>query len=363
MAYLRGKIKDDAFFSGILDTMGDLVRVIGPDHTVLYENKALAQVFGTTRKKKCFETICKNEFCPQCPVYKGIGKKSFKKVSGNVVIADRVYTVDISPIVNAEGETGAVEVFRDITNEYTLRERILTSNKKMLKDLDVARTLQLSILRDQMPDVPDYRFSSVFRPCETLGGDMYDCFKICSDQVAMYIADVSGHGVMSAMLTVYIRQEIFSQFKKHDSPDGVLYGLYESYRELNIEPSVYITVFVLVLDLKTGDFIYTNAGHSVAPLLFDGKGIKEIITPGMPICNWQKPDFAVHSETIAAGGSLLLLTDGLDNIHTSEKTGDGLKRLITSKKYSGQALLDAIVASYGSSANDDITLLLTEREA
>ena len=363
MAYLRGKIKDDAFFSGILDTMGDLVRVIGPDNTVVYENKALAKVFGKTRKKKCFNTICKNEFCPQCPIYKGIGNKPFKKVSGNVVIADRVYAIDISPTMDAKGETGAVEVFRDITNEYTLRERILTSNKKMLNDLEVARTLQLSILRDQLPDVPDYRFSSIFRPCETLGGDMYDCFKIGKDKVAMYIADVSGHGVMSAMLTVYLRQEIFSQFKKHDSPDEVLYGLYESYHDLNIENSVYITVFVLVLDLKTGQFIYTNAGHSVAPLLYDGKEVKEILTPGMPVCSWQQPEFALHSEAIAPGGRLLLYTDGLDNIQTSEKTLDELKLLLASKKYTGQALLDAVMASHASSVIDDITLLLTEREA
>ena len=51
-------------------------------------------------------------------------------------------------------------------------------------------------------------------PVKLLGGDMYDCFLMRDGRVFMYIADVSGHGVMPAMLTVYLRQEMFAQCKK-----------------------------------------------------------------------------------------------------------------------------------------------------
>ena len=279
------------------------------------------------------------------------------------MIDGHTYLVDVSPIALGKGEIGAVEVLRDITRENAQHETLVASNRKMTNDLEVARTLQLSILRDQLPDVSGYWFSSVFMPCETLGGDMYDCFKIGGNKIAMYIADVSGHGVMSAMLTVYLRQEMFSQFKKHSTPDDVLYGLYESYMDLNIDPSVYITVFVLVLDLKTGDISYTNAGHSVAPLLFDGLDAGEITSPGMPVCRWQKPEFKRFDANLPRGGRLLLYTDGLDEIHQSDRTVAGLKHLVASEKLKGQKLLDKITNEYATSMNDDVTLLLAEREA
>ena len=279
------------------------------------------------------------------------------------MIDGRTYQADVSPMMLSGGGAGAVEVLRDITREAEQHETLVASNRKMTNDLEVARTLQLSILRDQLPDVPGYRFSSVFMPCETLGGDMYDCFKLGDDKIAMYIADVSGHGVMSAMLTVYLRQEIFSQFKKHSSPDEVLYGLYESYLDLNIDSSVYITAFVAVIDLKTGRLSCTNAGHSVAPILFDGSDTHEILSAGMPVCSWQEPEFSRFEEKLLPGGRLLLYTDGLDDVHLSDQTVIGLKKLAALKKIEGQQLLDRIIKEYATSMNDDVTLLLAEREA
>jgi len=351
------------YFSDRLENKQAMVRVIGLDKRVRFENQAFIDVFGKTRKMECSKTIGDNSFCPTCPIYHPKENLRFGQKAGNAEIDGQTYFVDVSPVMLSGGEMGAIEVFRDITNETEQHESLLASHKKMTNDLEVARTLQLSILRDQLPDVKGYDFSSVFMPCETLGGDMYDCFRLSGDQIAMYIADVSGHGVMSAMLTVYLRQEIFSQFKKHKSPDDVLYGVYESYLDLNIDSSVYITVFILVMDLKTGKMKFTNAGHSVSPLLFDGVKVEEITQPGMPVCSWQKPDFEWFETTLKPGGCLLLYTDGLDDVHLSDHSIDGIKQLIVTEKLKGQALLDKIISGYATTMQDDVTLLLAEREA
>lgn len=362
MTFLRGRNQTGGFSKERTETKRALVRVVGLDHTVLLENQAAVETFGKAQGKKCNLTIGSNHFCPACPVYNYIGEP-IKQISGNAVIDGRTYRIDVSSIILADGKPGVAEVFRDITSENEQHATLLASNRKMTNDLELARTLQRSILRDQLPDVQGYRFSSVFMPCETLGGDMYDCFRFGGDKVAMYIADVSGHGVMSAMLTVYLRQEIFSQFKKHSAPEDVLYGLFESYHDLNIDNSVYITAFVMVLDLKTGEISYTNAGHSVAPILFDGVDTAEITTPGMPVCGWQKPEFERFEARISPGGRLLLYTDGLDDVHQTDITLTGLKRLVSSDRLFGQELLDRIISDYATSLNDDVTLLLVEREA
>ncbi len=363
MAIFKLKKLNSAFYTELLNSMSDLVRVVDKNNMVLYENDELARTFGKTLDKKCFETLCEGDFCKGCALYQKKKRQRFKKRSGETVVKDRTYSVVVSPINVSLWERGAVEVFRDVTQETRLKNRMLARNRKMVNDLEVARTLQLSILRDQMPDHTGYRFRSVFMPCETLGGDMFDCFNIRDNKVAMYIADVSGHGVMSAMLTVYLRQEIFSQFKASQTPDGVLSGLSVSFNDLNIEGSLYITVFLLVLDLATGEFTYTNAGHSVAPLLYDGETVEEIISPGLPISNWSaQPEFAVRTGMLNPGGRILLYTDGLDKIHEDALTLDGLKQQLKLKTVAGTQLLNRIIYKYAINRADDITLLMVERE-
>lgn len=363
MAIFKLKKLNSAFYSELLNSMSDLVRVVDKSNMVLYENDELSKTFGLTRDKKCYDTLCEGAFCQGCALYKKKKRQRFKKRSGEAVVKGRTYSVVVSPINVSLWERGAVEVFRDITQETKIKNRMLARNRKMVSDLEVARTLQLSILRDQMPDHPGYRFRSIFMPCETLGGDMFDCFNIHGKKVAMYIADVSGHGVMSAMLTVYLRQEIFSQFKVYQTPDRVLTGLSESFNDLNIESSLYITVFLLVLDLKTGRFTYTNAGHSVAPLLYDGETAEEIVSPGLPISNWvSRPEFDVKEGKLAPGGRILLYTDGLDKIHENGMTLEGVKQQLKLKTVSGTELLNRIIYKYAINRTDDITLLMVERE-
>ena len=363
MAIFKLKKLNSAFYSELLNSMSDLVRVVDKNNLVLYENDELARTFGRTLDGKCYETLCEGKFCEGCALYNSKNRKRFKKRNGEIQVKDRTYSVVVSPINVSLWERGAVEVFRDITQETKLKNRMIARNKKLVNDLEVARTLQLSILRDQMPDHDGYRFRSVFMPCETLGGDMFDCFNVRDNQVAMYIADVSGHGVMSAMLTVYLRQEIFSQFKVHQTPEKVLSGLSESYNDLNIESSLYITVFLMVLDLKTGEFSYTNAGHSVAPLLYDGEKTEELISPGLPICSWaNQPEFKVEKRTLNPGGRILLYTDGLDKIHENTLTLEGLKQQLKMKTVSGTELLNRIIYKYAINRSDDITLLMVERE-
>ncbi|MEX1308683.1 MAG: PP2C family protein-serine/threonine phosphatase [Eubacteriales bacterium] len=363
MALFKLKKLNSAFYSELLNSMSDLVRVVDKNNMVLYENDELAKTFGKTLDTKCYNTLGESEFCGGCALNKKRRRKRFKRRTGEIVVKGRTYSVVVSPINVSLWERGAVEVFRDITQETKLKNRMLARNRKMINDLEVARTLQLSILRDQMPDHAGYRFRSVFMPCETLGGDMFDCFNIRDNKVAMYIADVSGHGVMSAMLTVYLRQEIFSQFKVQTSPDRVLSGLSESFNDLNIESSLYITVFLLVLDLKTGEVSYTNAGHSVAPLLYDGETAKELISPGLPISNWaNQPEFIIKKEKLSPGGRILLYTDGLDKIHESASTLEGLKQQLKLKTINGTELLNRIIYKYAINRTDDITLLMVERE-
>ena len=278
-----------ASFSGVfsdvvLDEIPDMVRVIASDAKVLYANKAFRERFGDGVGMVCTKMPGTVRECTDCIALKCIEDQ--RRYSTLLRVRGAIYSVSVGSVM-FDDVVCALEIFTDITKEHNLKDKLMENNSRMMKDLEIARSLQLSILRHNLPDLDGYGFSAEFLPCEALGGDMYDCFLTRDGRIIMYIADVSGHGVMPAMLTVYLRQEMFAQCKTPGiSPAQVLSNIQDSFEELNTEESIYITIFIIAIDPKTGAYIYANAGHSVPPLIAGQGRVKELFLPGTPICRW-----------------------------------------------------------------------------
>jgi len=350
----------DAFSVAVLNELPDMARVIDRHGQEIYRNSAMSMRLNSQAPGKCEKIPGASVKCEECVVEKCIEMGQRVKIVSRVM--GRVYSVVASP-VTYHGEIYALEILRDITQEQNLKDRLMQSNTRMMKDLEIARSLQLSILRHNLPNIGGYRFSAEFLPCDALGGDMYDCFRARDGRVFMYIADVSGHGVMPAMLTVYLRQEMFAQCKNFwVSPDEVLENIQISFEDLNTEESIYITVFVLALDPNTGEFVYANAGHSVPPLIAGEDGVRELFMPGAPICRWvDTPQFSKAQGMLAPGEKLLLYTDGLDGIHTGEESNQKLCEILGDDAFGGEALLGEIKKQFTQTKADDVTMLLCER--
>ncbi|MEG2189604.1 MAG: SpoIIE family protein phosphatase, partial [Christensenella sp.] len=147
----------------------------------------------------------------------------------------------------------AVEVFRDITLDYNIKQNLLMQNAKMQKDLQLARKLQEALVQGALPKIggDDYELTAGFFPCEAVGGDIYDC-TVYDDKLVMYVADVSGHGVMPAMLAVFFSRVVRAAcVTGHFLPSEILDYAEKEYLELGLADSIYITAFITVVDLKT----------------------------------------------------------------------------------------------------------------
>lgn len=357
----KGKaFPSDAFSAAVLDSIPDMVRVIGSDGKVLFANSMLKAKLGNGEDETCHKTPGSASDCSSCIAVKCI--KDERRYSTITRAKGRIYSLTANP-VTYNGTVHALEVFRDITQEQNLKEKLMSNNSRMMKDLEIARSLQLSILRHTLPDIDGYRFCAEFLPCEALGGDMYDCFLARDGRLFMYIADVSGHGVMPAMLTVYLRQEMFAQCKVSGvSPVKVLKNLQASFEELNTEESIYITIFLMALNPQTGEFVYANAGHSVPPLIA-GTEVRELFLSGTPICRWA----GTHSreemrDVLKKGEKLFLYTDGLDGIHTGLSSNEKLKQILLDPNLKHKGLLDEIKKKFTQTKADDVTMVLCERE-
>jgi sigma-B regulation protein RsbU (phosphoserine phosphatase) len=356
-----GAFCSNAFSVAVLDEIPDMVRVIDDEGRVLFANSALKERFGDGVGSKCLKMPGATSRCTDCVALRCIRDR--RRYNIMTQVRGHIYSVSAGP-VEFDGNVYALEIYSDITKEQNLKEKLMANNSRMMKDLEIARSLQLSILRHTLPKIKGYRFGAEFLPCEALGGDMYDCFLARDGRVIMYIADVSGHGVMPAMLTVYLRQEMFAQCKAPGvSPAQVLRNIQDSFEELNTEESIYITVFILAMDPATGAFVCANAGHSVPPLIAGNGQLKEIMLPGTPICRWM--DNARRDEfegVLEKGERLFLYTDGLDGIQTEQASRQNLSDILLSERLHGKQLLDEIKKKFTQTRADDVTMLLCERD-
>lgn len=362
------KISKTRFIEDVINGMNDWVRVIDREDNVIYLNKAMADaVNGSAAAGKCYETLGRKSPCENCTsrraVFEGLPQHKEE------IIGDRIFSVMSSPIINDLGEvTAVVEVLRDITDTKTLQKKIIEQNRKLQYDLEIAKKLQCSLLPKGLPE-DKLKFSYVYKPCETLGGDFLDIYKIDDRHVGIYIADVSGHGVPASMLTIFLRSTID---KKELSPAKALSKLYDEYNRSSFDHDLYITVFYSILDIEAKTMVYSNAGHNVLPVI-TGEGRFDLLrSPGIPISDWMdKPDYKDVCTNLKSSDKIFYYTDGIVELKNSKGEQFGEERLLSillDKPSGPDSTLNKVIESASgfsgekdiSKVCDDITIALLE---
>lgn len=316
---------DASFVESIINGMYDWVRVLDRNDNILFINKAMADALGNNPLgMKCYSAIGRSLPCENCSsrkaVFDGIPHEKEEVIDG------RIYSVMGSPIKNEQGEVHAVvEVLRDITQTRKLQNQLLHHNKTLQDDLEMAKKLQCSLLPKRLPE-DKIKFSFLYNPCESLGGDFLDIFMIDRSHVGIYIADVSGHGIPASMLTVFLRSTIN---KKTLSPAEALKHLYKEFNKSDFDHDFYITTFYAIINLQNQRMVYSNAGHNVCPIVFNSGKFEILMAPGIPISNWlKKPDYIEKSVSLKEGDRIFLYTDGIVEMKNPEGEQYGEERLL-----------------------------------
>lgn len=297
----------------ILNSMTELICIVNKKGYIVLTNSAFSRVIGCVSGDRCqVEGECNCD--KDCEVIKESTFKAFE-----IKLHGRVYKISADPLREADGSYQyLMQTWRDITGEIHLRSKIVSQNQSMLKDLEVARQLQNSLLLEKLPVNNFVRFDAIYHPCYSVGGDFYDVFMLNDDKVAFYIADVSGHGVSAAMLTVFIAQAIRSIINASDSnitPNDILFDACRQFVDIKLDHHLYITAWVGIYDSKNGELSYCNAGHVSSPILeLDGEW-ERLNAPGFPICSWvEMPDYKSITKRVSKGSKLLMYSDGLSDI-------------------------------------------------
>ncbi|RJQ56312.1 MAG: PAS domain S-box protein [Actinobacteria bacterium] len=228
----------------------------------------------------------------------------------------------------------------------------------------IAETLQKSLLRP-IPDVANLDVGIVYASAfesALVGGDFYDIFALDEGRVGVLIGDVSGKGIEAAGLTETIRSSVRSLCYIDPSPAFVFSRLNHSLMR-QLQPDMFATAALLVLDTDTGDVRITSAGHP-PPIIRAERCSFTKVRDGMLLGLTGEPyrESYFHLEE---GHTIVLYTDGIVEARRTSGELFGDRRLLASvashKKRQPQSLVNAMLQRATRFAEgkleDDVALL------
>ena len=210
----------------------------------------------------------------------------------------------------------------------------------------------------------DIDIYSFLLPAKEVGGDLFDYY-IQDEKLFFCIGDVSGKGVPSAMLMAVTHSWFRAASKHQRNPAIIMQTMNEMSCEGN-ESSMFVTLFIGILDLPTGHLNYCNAGHDAPILIEHGERSPLPVKPNMPIGIFNDVVYEKQDAMLEKGSMLFLYTDGLTEAMNKQHQlfgADRMMRLLNSSAdLSPQQLVEAMtnevhVFAEGTEQSDDLTMM------
>lgn len=255
-------------------------------------------------------------------------------------------------------------------------EQITAEKERIATELNVATNIQKNMLPCIFPPYPDrkdFDIYAVMYPAKEVGGDFYDFYLLDENHLVITIADVSDKGIPAAMFMVITKTILKNFVMSMTSPDDFSAVVQCANRQLceNNEEMMFVTVFMGMLDLKTGKFIYVNAGHT--PPMIRHKRKDDSTFEYLPVeknCVLginEEAQFKQQEVYLKQGDELFLYTDGVTEAINKEKKLYSIERLYSNlnkinQKSSCQDILRDVKLlidefAQGMYQSDDITML------
>jgi adenylate cyclase len=187
---------------------------------------------------------------------------------------------------------------------------------RLAGELETARRVQMGMLPESPGVLADDRrvqLKAFMEPARSVGGDLYDFFMLDDRTLCVMIGDVSGKGLAAAMFMALIRSLAKSSMLR--LPQALDQALVETEAQIKREnpESLFVTLFVMALDLETGEFTFCNAGHDpLYGLSPDRAEVRRLDHGGRPpLCVLDGYPYPLGRERLLPGELICMITDGI----------------------------------------------------
>jgi len=256
--------------------------------------------------------------------------------------------------------------------EHTRLAEVEAAERLHAKELEQAAEIQRNLLPTSVPKVEGVDLAGYNSPCRGVGGDYYDFLPYPDGRVAVLVGDVAGKGMPASLLMSSLQARVQVLFEDPTNLAALVTRLNRIITS-NCPPNRFITFFIAVLDPKTGELTYVNAGHN-PPLVAHGDGsVEKLEGTGLILGILPMATYEQRTCRMGPGDALLLFSDGVSepvSPNGDEEFGEErLARVLAAlRNQSAESIIKSInqkVEEFtaGAPPADDITLVVAKRLA
>ncbi len=252
-----------------------------------------------------------------------------------------------------------------LQSAYDQLEQTTQAKERIESELRIARNIQMSMVPNTFPTRKGLDMYASMTPAREVGGDLYG-YVLMDDELYVCVGDVSGKGVPASLFMAQATRLFRILATQHMMPAEIVTRMNTVLTESN-EQGMFITMFIGLVDLKSGRMDYCNAGHNPPVLGVDGDDhFMEGIETNAPIGLWPDLEFIGESVDNIRNKMLLVYTDGLNEAENLQKEQFGDDRLLDILNHrhfnSCRELIDHLDAEIvkhrnGADPNDDLTMM------
>lgn len=324
------------------------IAIAGLDAEIQYCNPSFLAYFGRSSDQEeethnFREFLCQPALTDELIAVLGQGETwngelEFKTANGEMVFG----RTSATPNLNTDGElVGMVLSVLDVTPQKRAQQQLQAyaeelhrKNMQMEEDLKMASELHQACLprelegfpRGVSPEASLLNVRHLYHPSGTIGGDFFDILEVSEHEVAIFICDVMGHGIRSALVVATIRGLIEQLRPLAGDPGGLMTQLNSTYSAIFKHMGgdvTFATALYLVFDTDTGVLRYANASHPRPYILRPGLGEvgrlgSKSQRPSSALGLFAKAVYDTVTSELNPGDLLLLYTDGLAEVENPE---------------------------------------------
>ncbi len=249
-------------------------------------------------------------------------------------------------------------------------QKIEEKNAQLEEDLEAGRKIQFKLLPPKQREIGPFTFNGFLFPSMHLSGDFLDYFPIDERYTGFYIADVSGHGVSSAFVTVFLKSFVQNALEQYHggvekdiiNPDKLCSKLNRNLLDERL--GKYMTAFYAVMDSQTNTLTYTIAGQYPFPIITHMGSTRYLSGTNVPLGLFPQSEYSAETISLDDIHEIILISDGVLEIlpHPTLREKQSFLLNITQKT---DITIDSLVEAFGlqerTSLPDDITFLLVQR--
>jgi sigma-B regulation protein RsbU (phosphoserine phosphatase) len=233
----------------------------------------------------------------------------------------------VAPNTNSDGTiVGMVWSLLDVSEQKRIQLELQERNSQMEEDLSLAREFQQAFIQAEYPIFPPQgppdesaiNFGHAYLPSGAVGGDFFEIFAVSDTKAGIFISDVMGHGVRSALVVATIRGLIEELGSLRDNPAAFISHMNRDLTRIIKHHGhvTFATAFYMTIDLTDGSIIYTSAGHPGPFLLHAQDQTAEMLKPdtgslGPALGIFDSTAYEQATTRMQAGDTIVLYTDGV----------------------------------------------------